>query len=85
TSVEFSFLLAVPTMLGATAYDLYKSGHTFSVDQWQVLAIGLGVSFMVGLGAVVLLLRFVKTHTFVIFGVYRIAAALFFAWWFYGA
>jgi undecaprenyl-diphosphatase len=85
TSVEFSFLLAVPTMLGATAYDLYKSGHGFSVEQWQVLAIGLGVSFVVGLGAVVLLLRFVKTHTFVIFGVYRVAAALFFAWWFYGA
>jgi undecaprenyl-diphosphatase len=83
TSVEFAFLLAVPTMLVATGYDLYKSGHAFSADQWQVLAIGFAVSFVVGMAAVVFMLRFVKTHTFVTFGVYRIAAALLFGWWFY--
>jgi undecaprenyl-diphosphatase len=83
TSVEFAFLLAVPTMLVATAYDLHKSGSSFSGAQWQVLALGFAVSFIVGMASVVFMLRFIKTHTFVSFGVYRIAAALFFGWWFF--
>ncbi|MFA6413172.1 MAG: undecaprenyl-diphosphate phosphatase [Syntrophales bacterium] len=46
--VEFSFLLAVPTMLAATAYDLLKSGSQFSLDQAQFLAVGFITSFYRG-------------------------------------
>jgi undecaprenyl-diphosphatase len=84
TSVEFAFLLAVPTMLAATVYDLYKSGSAFSADQWSVLAVGFVVSFAVALLAVAFMLRFIKTHTFIPFGVYRILAAVGFGYWLYG-
>lgn len=78
TVVEFSFLLAVPTMAAATGYDLYKSADTFSGADVQFLLVGLVTSFVVALLAVRFLLRFITTHTFIPFGVYRIAAALLF-------
>jgi undecaprenyl-diphosphatase len=77
--VEFSFLLAVPTMIAATAYDLMKNAGSFRDAEWHLLAVGSVVSFAVAIGAIKFLLRFVKTNTFVSFGVYRmIVAALFF-------
>jgi undecaprenyl-diphosphatase len=77
--VEFSFLLAVPTMIVATTYDLFKNAGSFQSAEWNLLAVGFVVSFMVAIVAIKFLLRFVKTNTFVAFGVYRIiAAALFF-------
>lgn len=78
--VEFSFLLAVPTMAAATALDLYKSAGEFSSSQFDLLAVGFVVSFVVALAAVKFLLRFIKTHDFTAFGVYRIAVAVLF--WF---
>ncbi|HBI25927.1 MAG: Undecaprenyl-diphosphatase [Candidatus Wolfebacteria bacterium GW2011_GWC2_39_22] len=78
TIVEFSFLLAVPTMLAATILDLSKSYKDFSADQFDVLAVGFIVSFFVALASIKFLLRFVKTNTFVSFGVYRIAVAVLF-------
>lgn len=78
-AVEFSFLLAIPTMLAASGYDLYKTGAAFSADQASLLAIGFGAAFITALLAVRWLLRFIKGHTFTAFGVYRIAlAAVFF-------
>ncbi|HAJ25827.1 MAG TPA: undecaprenyl-diphosphatase [Syntrophus sp. (in: bacteria)] len=74
--VEFSFLLAVPTMLAATAYDLLKSGSQFSLDQAQFLAVGLITSFVVALLSIKFLLRYIQTHTFIAFGVYRIVLVL---------
>jgi len=76
--VEFSFLLAVPTMLAATAYDLLKSGSQFSLDQAQFLAVGFITSFVVALLSIKFLLRYIQTHTFIAFGVYRILLVL--AW-----
>ncbi|HLD70635.1 MAG TPA: undecaprenyl-diphosphatase UppP [Negativicutes bacterium] len=76
--VEFSFLLAVPTMAAATGYDLFKSAGSFEVGQFWVLAIGFVVSFLVAMASIVWLLKFVKNHTFIGFGVYRILAALLF-------
>lgn len=76
--VEFSFLLAVPTMLAASALDLLKNYQSFSVDQAGVLAVGFLVSFVVALGAITWLLRFVQRHDFTVFGYYRIAVALVF-------
>ncbi len=74
--VEFSFLLAVPTMLSATIYDLYKNGAVFSASQLNDLAIGFVTSFIVALASIKFLLRFVQNHTFILFGVYRIALVL---------
>jgi undecaprenyl-diphosphatase len=78
TIVEFSFLLAVPTMLAATVLDLSESAHLFTKDQMGVLAVGFVVSFIVALGSIKFLLRFVRQHTFIPFGIYRIAVALLF-------
>lgn len=73
--VEFSFLLAVPTMVAATTLDLWKHSAAFSADDFLLLAVGFAVSFAVALLAVKFLLRFVETHTFIAFGVYRILLA----------
>lgn len=78
TIVEFSFLLAVPTMLAATGLDLVKNASSFSVDQAGLLAVGFVASFMVALFSIKLLLQFIQKHTFVPFGIYRIVIALLF-------
>lgn len=80
TIVEFSFLLAIPTMLAATLLDLFKSGHTFKSEQFVFLGVGFIVSFFVAIAAIKFLLDFIKRHSFIPFGVYRIILALVF--WF---
>ena len=76
--VEFSFLLAVPTMLAATGYDLLKTYETFEIGNVGVMLAGALTAFVVALVALRFLLRFVKSYTFVPFGVYRIGLALLF-------
>ena len=76
--VEFSFLLAVPTMISATALDIWKSGSLFSSADVPFLAVGFVTAFVVAILAVKFLLRYVETHTFMVFGVYRIVVAVFF-------
>jgi len=78
TIVEFSFILAVPTMLAASALDLLKTGNSFSIDQMDVLAVGFVVSFVVALLSIEFLLKYIKKHSFIPFGVYRIIIALIF-------
>lgn len=78
TIVEFSFLLAVPTMLAATGFDLIKSAGSFSSAQFGLLAVGFIVSFITAIFGIKFLLNFIKGHNFVSFGIYRIAAALLF-------
>ena len=78
--VEFSFLLAVPTMAAAASLDLLKSADSFSKEQFAVLVMGFFVSFMVALLTIKFLLIFIKKHNFVFFGIYRILLALVF--WF---
>ena len=78
TIVEFSFLLAAPTMLAASALDLLKSGSSFSASQFGVLAVGFVVSFVVAIASIRFFLEFIKKHTFIPFGVYRIIVALVF-------
>jgi undecaprenyl-diphosphatase len=79
TIVEFSFLLAVPTMLAATLYDLYKNAATFAPQEFGVLAAGFITSFVFALLAVKWLLAYVRTNTFIPFGIYRILVAAAFA------
>lgn len=76
TIVEFSFLLAVPTMMAASGLDLVKSAHAFSANELMILAIGFGVSFIVALASIKFLIGFVKKHSFIPFGVYRIFVAI---------
>jgi undecaprenyl-diphosphatase len=78
TIVEFSFLLAIPTMLAATGLDLVKNAGQFSVDQIHFLAIGFVVSFFAALAGVKYLLFFIKNHTFIPFGIYRILLVIVF-------
>jgi undecaprenyl-diphosphatase len=79
TIVEFSFLLAVPTMLAATLYDLYKNAASFAPQEFGVLAAGFIASFVVALIAIKFLLAYVRTNTFIPFGIYRILVAAAFA------
>jgi undecaprenyl-diphosphatase len=80
TAVEFSFLLAVPTMVAAVGLDVVKSYKNFSLDHLGLLLVGFVVSFITALIAVKFLLKFIQRNTFLVFGVYRIliAAVLFF-------
>lgn len=78
TIVEFSFLLAAPTMVAATTLDFMKHGPTFSGDELGLLAIGLTISFFVAIAAIKLFLRFVGSYTLIPFGIYRIVLALLF-------
>ena len=92
TALEFSFLLSIPTMLAATAYDLWKevlhhgksaaegaapAAHVVMNSQnWIVLAIGFVVSFIVAFGVVEWFLAWVRKHGFTIFAVYRIVVGI---------
>ncbi len=77
--VEFSFLLAVPTMVAATGYDLLKSHESFAFDQFGLLALGFVTAFVVALLSMRFLLSIVRRYSFIPFGIYRIAlAAVFF-------
>lgn len=80
TIVQFSFLLAVPTMAAASGYDLLKSAPSFSMGEFGLLMTGFLASFAVALIAIRFFLRYVRRHSFIPFGIYRIAVAvLFFA------
>lgn len=74
--VEFSFLLAIPTMFGATALDLFKSAELFSAHDVGSLLIGFTTAFVTALVAIKWLLRFIQSHSFIGFGMYRIAVTL---------
>ncbi|MEK6568539.1 MAG: undecaprenyl-diphosphatase UppP [Candidatus Omnitrophota bacterium] len=78
TIVEFSFLLAVPTMGAAVALDLIKNAQTFKPGDFLSLSVGFLVSFIVALLSIKCLLGFIKNHSFISFGIYRIILALLF-------
>lgn len=78
TAVEFSFLLAIPTMFAATTLDVVKNKFSFTLSEYSTLAIGFIGSFLVAIFAVKFLLNFIKKHTFVLFGIYRIILAIIF-------
>lgn len=76
--VEFSFMLAVPTMAAATGLDLLKSYKTITSADIGLLLIGTIVSFVVALVALKFLVQYIRRFTFIPFGVYRIIVALLF-------
>lgn len=70
--VRFSFLLAIPTMLAATGYDLLKTGASFALSEWELLAVGFVVSFVAAYVGIKFFISFIQTHSFTGFGWYRI-------------
>ncbi|AOZ99361.1 MULTISPECIES: undecaprenyl-diphosphate phosphatase [Flavobacterium] len=79
SAAEFSFFLAVPTMLGATVkkcYDYYKDGYVLTEDQINILIIGNIVAFIVAMLAIKSFIGFLSKKGFKIFGYYRIAAGI---------
>jgi undecaprenyl-diphosphatase len=77
TAAEFSFMLAIPTMLGATVYDTYKNRATLSLEGLEVIAIGFVVSFIIALLVVKWLIGYVSRHGFAPFAYYRIVLGTF--------
>jgi undecaprenyl-diphosphatase len=77
-ATEFSFLLAVPTMMAATGFDIIKSNFLYNLNEWLVLATGFIGSFIVAVIVVKWFLKFIQTHTFIPFGIYRIVIAILF-------
>ena len=78
-SAEFSFFMAIPVMLGASLLKVVKfvaEGYSVSGDELLLLLVGIVVSFVVSLFAIKFLMDFVKRHTFIPFGVYRIALGI---------
>ena len=79
TAAEFSFFLAVPTMLGATVkkcYDYYKDGFVLSDEQINLLIIGNVVGFIVAMLAIKSFIGYLSKHGFKMFGYYRIIVGL---------
>jgi undecaprenyl-diphosphatase len=72
-ATEFSFFLAIPTLIGAGVYSLYKERALLSAADVPLFAVGFVVSFLSAWVCVRWLLRYVATHNFVPFAWYRIA------------
>ncbi|MFB9269445.1 undecaprenyl-diphosphate phosphatase [Bradyrhizobium erythrophlei] len=70
SAAEFSFFLAIPTMVGAFAYDFYKNRGDFTTDNLSLIAVGFVVSFVTAIIVVKSFLNYVTRHGFA-----------FFAWW----
>ncbi|MFK4785645.1 undecaprenyl-diphosphate phosphatase [Fusobacterium sp. MFO224] len=71
-AAEFSFFLAIPTMIGATFLKLVKNGLNFTNLEWELLAVGFVVSFVVAYLVIKWFMGYIKTRTFKLFGIYRI-------------
>jgi undecaprenyl-diphosphatase len=71
-SAEFSFYLAMPTMVGAFAYELYKSRAEMSGGNTLIIAVGFAASFVCGWIVVKTLLNYVSKHSFALFAWWRI-------------
>jgi undecaprenyl-diphosphatase len=78
TATEFSFLLAVPTMVAATGFDIYKSREMIAQGGFLTLFAGTVLAFFFAIIAVKFLIGYVKKHDFTAFGVYRIVLSILF-------
>ena len=76
TATEFSFFLAIPTMLAAAVYDFYKHAHLLSQQDLLAIAVGFVSAFVCALVVVRAILVFVSRHTYRAFAWYRIALGL---------
>lgn len=72
TAVEFSFILAIPTIFAATVYDIYKNYNLLDTDNVGIIIFGFIVSFLASLFAVKKFLDYISNHNLDVFGWYRI-------------
>jgi undecaprenyl-diphosphatase len=83
-AAEFSFFLAIPTLIAASGYSLLKDGIVLTPGEIGLLAIGFVAAFISALAVIRFFLRYIQHHTFLPFAYYRIALGLailiFFAW-----
>ena len=75
-AAEFSFFLAIPTMIAASAYSLFKYRALISSDHATILLIGFIVSFIVALAVIKFFMNYVQKNNFKIFGYYRIVLGI---------
>lgn len=81
TATEFSFFLAMPTMVGAAVYDMYRNIDLLTSQDLSAIAVGFIAAFLSALLVVRAVLRFVANHTYRVFAWYRIALGIVVAVW----
>jgi undecaprenyl-diphosphatase len=75
-AAEYTFFLAIPTMLGASVLKVAKFGGHFTAVEGGVLAVGMIVAFLVSMVAIRFLMQYIRKHDFKVFGWYRIALGI---------
>ena len=75
-ATEFSFFLAIPTMLGATLLKIIKIGSGLGGYEWFLIALGFILSFVFAYGVIKIFMNYIKKHDFKIFGYYRIIVGI---------
>lgn len=75
-AAEFSFFLAIPTMLGASLLKLLKAGFAFTGFEWFIMLLGSLVAFIVSVIVIKFFMSYIKKHDFKAFGVYRIVLGI---------
>jgi undecaprenyl-diphosphatase len=83
TATEFSFFLAMPTMLAAASYDMYKNAGLISQADMLAIAVGFVTAFLSALLVVRAILTFISKHTYRAFGWYRIVLGVVVGMWLY--
>lgn len=83
TATEFSFFLAIPTMIAATLFDLLKNISALNAHDMGIFAVGFITAFISALWVIRWLIKFVSHHDFRAFAYYRIAFGMFLSWFFW--
>lgn len=78
SAVEFSFMLAIPTMIAASGYDMFQSSSNLSQQNFLQLGLGVFLSFIVAVFVMKWFLKYIQTNTFIPFGIYRIILSILF-------
>ncbi len=71
-ATEFSFFLAIPTMIGASLLKIVKMGNNLMLNEWLLIGVGFALSFVVAYLVIKIFMNYIKKHNFKIFGYYRI-------------
>lgn len=75
-AAEFSFFLAIPTMLGASLLKLLKAGFAFTGFEWFIMLVGSVTAFVVSVIVIKMFMSYIKKHSFKSFGIYRICLGI---------
>lgn len=75
-AAEFTFFLAIPAMLGSSLLKLIKFGFNFTSNEMSILLVGTFTAFIISLLAIKFFIKYIKNHTFEVFGIYRIGLGL---------